>query len=150
MTIVFTLHQKSNRIRTGLKPDRGNAHSMCIDRVHTAFLAQPYVYSPPTNDCRARTSCSPPWIIEMRLYHLWFHVELLYCCGLFYDYVEHRARRVSKERRFLRRWSRFRVTPSSSLWTFNSLAPTRLQGPLSLRSSSQKIFSYAHAINGEC
>ena len=24
---------------------------------------------------------------------------------------------------------RFRVTPSSSLWTFNSLAPTRLQGP---------------------
>ena len=31
-----------------------------------------------------------------------------------------------------------------------SLAPTRLQGPLSLQSSSQKIFSYARAINGEC
>ena len=30
-----------------------------------------------------------------------------------------------------------------------SLAPTRLQGPLSLQSSSQKIFSYARAINGE-
>ena len=41
-----------------------------------------------------------------RLYYLWFHVELLYCwccCGLFYDYVE--RTRVSKERRFLHRWS---------------------------------------------
>ena len=46
---VFTLQQKSNRIRTGLKPDRGNAHSMRIDRVHTAFLAQPNIYAPPTN-----------------------------------------------------------------------------------------------------
>ena len=45
---VFTLHQKSNRIRTGLKPDRGNVHSMHIDCVHTTFLAQPHVYSPPT------------------------------------------------------------------------------------------------------
>ena len=31
-----------------------------------------------------------------------------------------------------------------------SLPPTCLQGPLSLRSSSQKTFSYARAINGEC
>ena len=46
---VFTLHQKSNRIRTGLKPDRGNAYSMRIVCVHTAFLAQPHIYSPPTN-----------------------------------------------------------------------------------------------------
>ena len=28
--------------------------------------------------------------------------------------------------------------------------PARLQGPLSLQSSSQKIFSYARAINGGC
>ena len=46
---VFTLQQKSNRIRAGLKPDRGNAHSMRIDRVHTAFLAQPNIYAPPMN-----------------------------------------------------------------------------------------------------
>ena len=46
---LLTLHQKSNRIRTGLKPDRGNAHSMRIDRVHTAFLAEPNIYAPPTN-----------------------------------------------------------------------------------------------------
>ena len=31
-----------------------------------------------------------------------------------------------------------------------SFAPTRLQGPLLPRSSSQKTFSYACAINGEC
>ena len=108
---VFTLHQKSNRIRTGLKPDRGNAHSMRIDRVHTAFLAQPHVYSPPTN-ARAvllvkNGSCtmdnrdvSLPSMVSSRvsvlLVLLWAFLRLR---------RTHRALRVSKERRFLRRWS---------------------------------------------
>ena len=114
----FTLHQKSNRIRTGLKPDRGNAHSMRIDRVHTAFLAQPHVYSPPSlrmsRDCHARAvllvkngSCtmdnrdvSLPSIVPRRvsvlLVLLWAFLRLR---------RTHRALRVSKERRFLRRWS---------------------------------------------
>ena len=55
----------------------------------------------------------------------------------------HRALRVSKERRFLRRWSGSRHSIELALDI--SLAPTRLQGPLSPWSSSQKTFSYAHA-----
>ena len=46
---VFTLHQKSNRIRTGLKPDRGNAHSsrFSCNRSSTLCLRM-------SRDCHAR------------------------------------------------------------------------------------------------
>ena len=111
---------------------------MRIDRVHTVFLAQPHIYSPPTNvawlscaRCSPRKNGSSTKIIEMRLYHLWFHVELLNCwccCGLFYDYVEHTEHWESprKEGSCVDG-----AVPRHSieLALDISLAPTRLQGP---------------------
>ena len=99
---VFTLHQKSIRIRTGLKPDRGNAHSfMHISRNRTSTLRLRM-----SRDCHARAVLlvkngsstidnrdAPLPSMVPRL--LWAFLRLR---------RTHRALRVSKERRFLRRW----------------------------------------------
>ena len=94
---VFTLHQKSNRIRTGLKPDRGNVHSMRIDRtLHFSRNLTSTLCLRMSRDCHARA------------------VVLLVkngsstssCCtagvavGFSTITRTHRALRVSRERRF--------------------------------------------------
>ena len=80
----------------------------------------------------------------LRLYYLRFHVKLLYCwccCGLFYYYVE-RTEHLESPRKEDSCVDGAGPCHSIEFALDISLAPTRLQRPLSPRSSSQKTFSY--------
>ena len=129
--IAFTLHFSRNRTSTLRLRMSRDCHARAVLLVKNG--------SSTIDNRDASLPSMVPRRVAVLLVLLWAFLQLR---------RTHRALRVSKERRFLRRWSG--STHSIELALDISLAPTRLQGPLSLRSSSQKTFSYARVINGEC
>ena len=123
--IAFTLHFSRNRTSTLRLRMSRDCHARAVLLVKNG--------SSTIDNRDASLPSMVPRRVAVLLVLLWAFLRL---CRT------HRVLRVSKERRFLRRWS-----GSASLLALDiSLAPTRLQGPLSLRSSSQKTFSYACAM----